>query len=149
MYLYQQHTHAEMIEEVVHWVTESLQPYEIISDLAFICLMKTGCPEYYLPLPAMVSHDVCLIFAHTQNHIAKMLQEYHSQLNFTIDGWTSPNHCTFIAFAVYLELLGIVLSIPLDIVKVPRSHTGKELAKTFVHVLEEFKISDKACSYQM
>ena len=36
--------------EIVRWVAESLRPYEIVSNRGFQCLMKTGRPEYYIPL---------------------------------------------------------------------------------------------------
>ena len=36
--------------------------------------MKTGRPDYYLPSCSTVSRDVRLVFAHTRNRIAKMLQ---------------------------------------------------------------------------
>ena len=42
--------------------------------------MKTGCPEYYIPSATTVLHDAQLVFVHTRNQIAKMLQ-----VNETID----------------------------------------------------------------
>jgi hypothetical protein len=47
----------------VRWVSESLRPFSIVKDRGFLCLMKTGRPEYYLPLPSTVSRDVRLVFA--------------------------------------------------------------------------------------
>ncbi|KAG1724562.1 uncharacterized protein EDB91DRAFT_1239965 [Suillus paluster] len=41
------HTQAEL----VHWVAESLRPFNIVKDRGFQCLMKTGRPEYYIPSP--------------------------------------------------------------------------------------------------
>ncbi|KIM61366.1 hypothetical protein SCLCIDRAFT_122127 [Scleroderma citrinum Foug A] len=86
----------------------------------FQSLMKTGRPAYYIPLRCTVSHDVRLIFTHTQNCITKMLQEYNGKLNFTTDAWTVPNHHAFIAFCVHLEHNGTPLTMPLDIVEVPK-----------------------------
>ncbi|KAG2112269.1 uncharacterized protein F5147DRAFT_744555 [Suillus discolor] len=47
-YSHRQHTCAET-RYVVRWVSESLRPFKIVNDCGFNALMKTGCPEYYLP----------------------------------------------------------------------------------------------------
>ena len=69
--------------EVVCWVSESLWPFLIIKDRSFKLLMKTGRPNYYLPSRSTVPWDICLVFAHMRNHIAKMLQvssdTYHGE----------------------------------------------------------------------
>lgn len=91
--------------------------------------------------------------------IIKTYQEYDGKINFTTDTWTSPNHQAFVAFAAHFEHNGEPLSLPLDIIEVAKvkltkivgywlmvwsqSHTGEELAATFVKMLEEFEISDK------
>ncbi|KAG1872022.1 hypothetical protein C8R48DRAFT_746527 [Suillus tomentosus] len=83
MYSHHQHTHAE--------------------TKGFLSLMKTGRPEYYLPLPTTISHDVWL-----------------GKLNFTINAWTLQNHRAFVAICVHLEHKGIPLSLPLDIIEVAK-----------------------------
>ncbi|KAF8121861.1 hypothetical protein EV363DRAFT_1146113, partial [Boletus edulis] len=97
----------------------------------FQSLMKTGRPEYYLPSPATVSHDVKLVFVRTRQRIAKMLREYSGRINFTTDAWMSPNHHAFVAFAAHLEHKGALLTFLLDVVEVSKSHTGVELAHAF------------------
>ncbi|KAG2122242.1 hypothetical protein DEU56DRAFT_904481 [Suillus clintonianus] len=62
-YSHRQHTKTETKAEIVRWVSESLRPFETVSDRGFQSLMKTGRPEYYLPSPSTVSHDVKLVFA--------------------------------------------------------------------------------------
>ncbi|KAG2353806.1 hypothetical protein BDR07DRAFT_1454365 [Suillus spraguei] len=144
MYLHCQHTHTETRAEIVHWVSKSLHPSNVIKDHAFQSLMKTGRPEYHISSPFTVSCD-------TQKWVAKMLQEYNGKINFNMDGWTSPNHCTLVAFLAHFEHQGEPLSIPLDVIEVAMvkltnlvySHTGKELAEMFAKMLEEFGISAK------
>jgi hypothetical protein len=65
--------------EIVHWVSESLWSFKLVSDHGFNCLMKTGRPDYYIPLPSTVSRDVKKVFAHTRQQIAKLLQVYSQQ----------------------------------------------------------------------
>ncbi|KIK77449.1 hypothetical protein PAXRUDRAFT_166803, partial [Paxillus rubicundulus Ve08.2h10] len=90
VYSHQKHTHTEMRH--------------------FQSLMKTGRPGYYILSPLTVSRDVKLVFACTRQRVAKMLQasepyiniEHTGMLSFTMDAWTSPNHCVFVAFSVHL-----------------------------------------------
>jgi hypothetical protein len=101
--------------------------------------MKTGRPGYYLPSMATVTHDVQMVFAHTCQRIADMLQvskdlfsqckegltkpkEYEGDLNFATDAWTSPNHNAFVALTVHLERKGIPLCLVLDVVEVAQVH---------------------------
>ncbi|KIK36563.1 hypothetical protein CY34DRAFT_94153, partial [Suillus luteus UH-Slu-Lm8-n1] len=49
----------------------------------------------------------------------------------------------FVAVSVYFEHNGEPLTLPLDIIEVPKSHTGEELAQMFADILEEYGISEK------
>ena len=103
--------------EMVRWVCEDLRPFQIVKDRGFQCLMKTGRPEIYIPSPETISRDVRLIYAHTRERLAKMLQKHEGKLSFSTDGWTSPNHRAYVAFMVHLEHKGLPLMLPLDIVE--------------------------------
>ena len=70
-------------------------------------------------------------------------QERDGALNFATDAWTSPNSKAYIALTIHFENNGVPVSMLLNIVKVPHSHSGLNLAKAFAKVLEEFGISDK------
>ena len=60
--------------EIIRWIAESLRPFSIVKDCGFKMLMKTGRPEYYIPLVATVSCDVCQVFVRTRIRVARMLQ---------------------------------------------------------------------------
>ena len=123
--------------EIVYWVSENLQPFSIVSDCAFLCLMKTGQPELYIPSVPMVSHDVKKVFTLTCKQIAEALhishlmlsrdqttkayQEYDDWINFATDAWTFPNHHAYVTFTAHLECGGQPLSFPLDVIKVPKA----------------------------
>ena len=72
-YSSRQHTRAETRVELVRWVAQSLRPFNIVKDLGFQALMKTGRPGYYLPSPKTVARDVKMVFAKTRICIAKLL----------------------------------------------------------------------------
>lgn len=105
--------------------------------------MKTGRPEYHIPSPSTISRDVKLVFANVRQRIAQMLQTYDGDINFAMDGWTSPNHKAFVAITVHLEYEGEPLAMLLDIVEVTKSHSGHDLAEAFALVLSDFSILDK------
>ncbi len=120
----------------MRWVAEDLCPFELIGDRGFKCLMKTGRPEYYLPHPSTVSHDVRLVFVQTSRRVAKILQvrslilginivindcnkAYQGKLNFSVDAWTSESsHLPFVAILVHFEHNGVPIALVLDVVKV-------------------------------
>ena len=133
--------------EIVRWVCESKRPFSIVDDRGFQCLMKTGRPSYYIPSKATVSRDVKQVFVNARKRIAKMLQEYEGHLNFATDAWTSPNHKAFVAITVHFEKEGISISLLLDLVEVPTSHSGLNLAIAFAGVIREFGILHKVSKF--
>lgn len=125
--------------EIIRWVLENVHPFVVVKDQGFQSLIKMGWPEYYIPSPSTVSHDVCLVFACTCQWISKMLhvskanyditrwtltipQEYDGDLNSATDAWTSPNHWAFIAITVHLKKDGVPLTLMLDVIKVAQVH---------------------------
>jgi hypothetical protein len=60
-----------------------------------------------------------------------------------VDVWTSPNNKAYVAFTVHLEQKGKPLMMLLDIVEVPKSHSGRNLTCAFIMVLEDFGVSKK------
>ncbi|KAF9029672.1 hypothetical protein BJ165DRAFT_1315297, partial [Panaeolus papilionaceus] len=101
------------------------------SDRGFKVLMKTGRPEYYLPSPRTVSRDVRTVFAKSRQRIAGILQRHKGRLHFATDAWTSPNHHAYMAVTVHFEHNGEAVVLILDVVEVPKSHTGLALAEVF------------------
>ncbi|PPQ88236.1 hypothetical protein CVT25_005286 [Psilocybe cyanescens] len=124
-YSHRQHTKTETRAEIVHWVAESSRPLNIVKDRGFQSLMKTGRPEYWIPSPST---------------------DHPGALSFATDAWSSPNHRAYVAVTVHFEQDGIPVSMLLNIVKVPHSHSGLNLAKAFADILEDFGISDKILS---
>jgi hypothetical protein len=122
--------------------------------------MKTGRPGFYIPSAETLSRDVKNVFVRVRELIANMLQvRYHDpnrdkniltrsqnvdgKLSFATDAWTSPNHKAYMAITVHFEKNGTPMALLLDLVEVPKSHTGVNLANAFVEVLEAFGIKDK------
>jgi hypothetical protein len=60
--------------EIVRWVSESKRPFKIVKDRGFQKLMKTGRPDYHIPSPETVSHNIKKVFLRVLKRMAKMLQ---------------------------------------------------------------------------
>lgn len=58
----------------MRWVAENKRPFQIVNDLGFQSLMKTGRPEYHIPSMQTVSRDVKQVFVQARKRIANMLQ---------------------------------------------------------------------------
>ncbi|KAJ3487515.1 hypothetical protein NLJ89_g11705 [Agrocybe chaxingu] len=142
-YSHRQHTKAETKAEIVRWVAESARPFKIVADRGFLSLMKTGHPEYYVPSPSTVSHDVRLVFARSRQRISAMLRKHEGKISFATDAWTSPNHKAYVAVTAHLEHNGTPISLVLDVIELAKSHTGINLALAFVDILKDFGITDK------
>jgi len=60
--------------EIAKWIAKGQRPFSIVEDDGFKSLMKTGCPDYYIPSQYTVARDVKPIFKKTRKRVAKMLQ---------------------------------------------------------------------------
>ena len=64
-------------------------------------------------------------------------------MSFATDTWTSPNHKAYVAVMVHFENKGVPVSMFLDVVEVPRSHSGINLVMAFTKILDDFRIKAK------
>jgi len=78
-----------------------------------------------------------------RNEIFAVNEMNPGTLSFAMDAWSSPNHKAYIVVMVHFEQDGVPISMLLDIVEVPRSHSGLNLAKAFRDILEDFGVSEK------
>jgi hypothetical protein len=54
-----------------------------------------------------------------------------------------PNHKVYVAITVHLEHNRKLLSMLLDVVEVPKSHSSMNLAIAFADILQAFRINKK------
>ena len=120
-----------------------MRPFSIVEDRGFHTLMKTGRGKYHIPSADTVARDAKYVFKKTKGRIAKMLREYEGRLSFGTDGWTAPNHKSYVAITVHFTQNGVPICLLLDIVELAKSHSGINLARAFADVLKEFGIEDK------
>ncbi|KAL1725340.1 hypothetical protein EV714DRAFT_221514, partial [Schizophyllum commune] len=117
-----------------HTKTEiNFRPFAVVEDDGFKRLMKTGQPDHYIPSCSTVSRDVKRVFVKTRTRIARMLQEYESDLSFQTDCWTSPNHKAYMGTTVTFKHNGSMLTLVLDVVEVAK--VRRQLNKADLHSL--------------
>ncbi|KIL55138.1 hypothetical protein M378DRAFT_18219, partial [Amanita muscaria Koide BX008] len=130
----------------VRWMAVSKRSFSLAEDEGYHFLMKTGRPEHYIPSYRTISRDICKVFLHCWEKIARVLQEHNGMLNLATDAWTSPNHRALVAVTVHLEKKGTETGLLLDIIEVAESHTGRALAAAFAKIVEDFGIAEKVLS---
>lgn len=74
-------------------------------------------------------------------------QKYDGAQNFATDAWTSPNSKAYVAMTVHFENASVPILMLLDIIEVMCLNSGFNLAATFVKILDEFGINDKASDF--
>lgn len=55
----------------------------------------------------------------------------------------SPNHKAYMAIIIHFDHIGQLMAMLLDLIEVPRSHSGVDLAEAFLNVLQAFGVEDK------
>ncbi|KAF6762936.1 hypothetical protein DFP72DRAFT_748798, partial [Ephemerocybe angulata] len=112
-------------------VESSLRSGAVVGDHGYQSLMKMGRPHIFMPFPSTLWRDIKHVFIRVCGWIADTLQDVLGFLYFTMDCWTSPNHKALAAFTVHFEQDGKPEMLLLDVVNLPRSHTGENLAVEF------------------
>jgi hypothetical protein len=121
--------------------------------------MKTGRLECYIPSAETVSRDVKNVFVHIHEKVSKLLRvslysnaKDHLQCPwFQENSISPPMHGPLPTIGLLLQLWsmdhikldGKPLAFLLDIVEVPKLHSGKNLATAFTEVLKAYGIQDK------
>lgn len=111
----------------MRWIAESTRPFSIVGDRGFKKLMITGRPGFKLPSPSTVARDAKVLFTRTRRLIGHILQDYDGFVGCCTDEWSSPNHRSFMAVTVHLEVKGLSLSVLLDIIEVAEVRTSDSI----------------------
>lgn len=70
-------------------------------------------------------------------------KDHKGEISFATDVWTSPNHKALIAITAHMEHKGAPLRFLLNVVEVPVSHSGANLAAAFAEVVDAFHATMK------
>ncbi|KAF5372622.1 hypothetical protein D9758_005249 [Tetrapyrgos nigripes] len=144
---HQMHTDPERHAAVVRWITKSVRLLHIVEDRKLQELMLSGRLQASFPRRKRVAEDIKTAFEHCSERIVTLLKEYPGQISFATDAWTSPNHRAFVAWTIHLQHQGKLLVFLLDIIEVPKSHTGEVLTREFDKMLERHGLQQKILGF--
>ncbi|KIK57252.1 hypothetical protein GYMLUDRAFT_61541 [Collybiopsis luxurians FD-317 M1] len=95
----------------------------------------------------MIAEDVKKLYTKMKEKLAAELQAYKGELPIALDCWTSPNHHTFMSISVSWlhnnENGEQLMTMLLDFLELPRSHSTENMAQAAVQTLREYGIEKK------
>jgi hypothetical protein len=110
----------------------------------FQIMMKRLRPEVQFISADTISSDITKAFKHEQTLIQKKLQSTLGKISLTLDGWTSKNQIPFLGItAHWIDENWKLNQITLEFYHLEGSHSGENLAKALVKVLNEYGILTK------
>ena len=110
-------------------------------------MLYTIRPEAAEMLPASsstVQRWITTSYQNGRNEIEKSLHQARSRIHYTMDMWTSPNHLGLFAIvAHFVDRNGLLNCALLALREVEGVHSGENQCRTFVRILEEYRIQHK------
>jgi hypothetical protein len=128
---------------IAMWCSARNRPFHLVQDPEFQELLRMFNVQVSIPSRITVSRDIHRIFDLTKEKVKTLLQSQDSALHLGIDGWTSPNHFSFIGITVHSVANGSLFEFTLDFAKMTKTHSGVHLAHRVREVLRDFGIEDK------
>ncbi|OAV89692.1 hypothetical protein PTTG_28611 [Puccinia triticina 1-1 BBBD Race 1] len=103
-----------------------------------------------LPERRTVSDDIGRLYTAVQEKFIESLKNHNSVMYLGLDAWQSPNGFDILGTVIYRlveeDTGGFHLeAMPLDFVKLNKSHTGVYLAQTVQLIVEKFGVKEKIC----
>ncbi|OAV87801.1 hypothetical protein PTTG_29275 [Puccinia triticina 1-1 BBBD Race 1] len=137
----------EVTQQCAIWCTEAAQPFSALEDASFRALLHPTVLKN-LPNQRVVSRAIHVLYTAVQESFKLELKNHKGAMYLGVDAWQSPNG---------FDILGIVIyrlnkraggkyqleSMPLDFIKLMRSHTGEYLAEIVQLVVGKFDVASK------
>ncbi|KAF7777784.1 hypothetical protein Agabi119p4_3856 [Agaricus bisporus var. burnettii] len=92
---------------------------------------------------ALLQRDIKVAFIGCRQKLYKHLKDLPGKIHLGTDAWTSPNNRSFISVTIQYKVDGSIQSYVLDVVELPRRHTGQQLAEYLAQVVENFGLEKK------
>jgi len=134
-------------EKLVKFIISTDQPFSIVEDEAFKQLIEycsRDNPITKLPGQTTTRDDILKKFEDERNKIKIELSENTSMFSFIIDCWTSSNQNPFLGIVItWVDNEWNLQTRVLDLNILKGSHTGTNLAESFISTIEDFGIQKK------
>ncbi|KAA1128097.1 hypothetical protein PGTUg99_008126 [Puccinia graminis f. sp. tritici] len=130
------------------WCAEAARPFSALADESHKMILHPTVVKH-MPSDKVLSRSVHMLYTAVQDSHRKNLINHTGAMYIGADAWQSPNGFDILGVVIYrmVELEGgksNLEAMPLDFVRLAKSHTGVYLADTIRTVVEKFGIQDKA-----
>ncbi|KNF05542.1 hypothetical protein PSTG_01353 [Puccinia striiformis f. sp. tritici PST-78] len=131
------------------WCAEAARPFSALADASHQMILHPTVVKN-LPSDKVLSRSVHMLYTAVQDTLRKTLINHDGAMYIGADAWQSPNGFDILGVVIYclVELAGgkfKLEAMPLDFVRLAKSHTGEYLADTIRVVVEKFQIQNKIC----
>ena len=136
----------DLFEEfLIDWVVGNNQPFREVESESFKRLLTLLKPGVTFMSRATLKRRIMDRFSSKAADMRFFFDNLDCRVSLTTDCWTSPNNIAFMGItAHYIDNDWVLRSVTLDFIRLPGSHTGENLYKAFVSVLEKYRLKDKA-----
>ena len=134
----------EHTKYLIRWLICDLQPFTTVDNPYFRAFVSHFCPRYTIPERHQVKDFIIDGFNNRRTKIASELHQIEGQYSLTADMWTSMNQDAFLGITIhYINSNWNLCNFLLDIIPFTTRHTGENIAREIIRVLDEFNISGK------
>lgn len=137
-------------QKVIKFLVCTYQPFTIVEDPFFkeiIDYCSEGNDSCELFSAATAKNHVTQLFSEYKTSIITALQSNTGKISFIIDCWTSSNQHPFQGvIARWVSDDWKLNNAVIDLTILSGNHTGKNIAKSFWNVLNEFGLTEKLLS---
>jgi hypothetical protein len=135
----------ELFEErLIKWIVKNDQPFTEVESTGFKELLTLLKPNLSIISANTVKRRIMDNFDVKQSEMKLIFENLDSKVSFTTDCWTSPNNLAFMGVtAHYINEDWELQVTTLDFIHLPGPHTGSNLHKCFVSVLETYGLETK------
>jgi hypothetical protein len=137
----------------INFLASCNQPFRLVECPAFRSLLSflNEDVEVWLPNSANIITTWLLRQRdYEQEQVQARLQSACSQIHLSLDLWTSPNHLAILGvIATFISDDGVLESFVLALRQVKGDHSGENIAKYVMEVIQEWGIAPKLGYIQM
>ncbi|KAI7964720.1 hypothetical protein MJO29_002818 [Puccinia striiformis f. sp. tritici] len=131
------------------WCAEAARPFSALKDQSHKNILHPTVVKN-LPSSKVVSRSIHMLYTAVQDSYREVLKKHTGAMYLGADAWQAPNGFDILGIVIYrlIENNGgqfELEAMPLDFIRLAKSHTGKYLAETVCLVLEKFNVQNKIC----
>ncbi|KNF01859.1 hypothetical protein PSTG_04978 [Puccinia striiformis f. sp. tritici PST-78] len=131
------------------WCAEGAHLFLALGEQAHLGILHAVVVQH-LPTQKAVSNDIGRLYTAMQEALIEALKTHTGAMYLGLDAWQSPNRFDVLGTMIYCLVkdknLGFHLeAMPLDFVRLQKSHTGVYLAELVQSIVEKFGLKNKVC----